>query len=272
MVLSEDFNKRMRQLSGVEKSTILSESIYLNEISLKDIKIPEKYIKDELNPDIWDDLKLKPEVRSAILKIVREFYKFLDLGIKIKKIRLLGGNANYNWTNKSDIDVHLFFDLSKIDKDQKFIEDFIYDRQSIWKQKHDIKINGYAVELYPQDINSKFYSAGVYDIANNKWEKQPIKQDLEIDKDSLKKKIVLIADQIENLDLDKESSPREIYLKSEKLKEKIKDMRSGGLEKGGEFSIENLAFKYLRNEGYIEKLMNLSNKAFDQDLTLNKNK
>jgi hypothetical protein len=48
-------------------------------------------------------------------------------------------------------------------------------------------------------------------------------------------------------------------------------MRKSGLEKGGEFSIENLTFKYLRNNGHIGNLMKLRRDAIDKKLSLEKN-
>ena len=40
------------------------------------------------------------------------------------------------------------------------------------------------------------------------------------------------------------------------FKEKLKNYRTAGLEKGGEFSYENLTFKFLRRNGYIDKIFN----------------
>jgi hypothetical protein len=39
-------------------------------------------------------------------------------------------------------------------------------------------------------------------------------------------------------------------------------MRKEGLSRSGEFSVENLVFKKLRNEGYIEKIIELISKAY----------
>jgi hypothetical protein len=39
-------------------------------------------------------------------------------------------------------------------------------------------------------------------------------------------------------------------------------MRKEGLAENGEFSVGNLAFKKLRNEGYIEKIIELISKAY----------
>ena len=43
--------------------------------------------------------------------------------------------------------------------------------------------------------------------------------------------------------------------KLERLKDKIKKMRIAGLETGGEFSTENLAFKLLRRRGELNTLV-----------------
>ena len=56
--------------------------------------------------------------------------------------------------------------------------------------------------------------------------------------------------------------------KIEKFKEKLKKYRSSGLEKDGEFSYENLVFKFLRRNQYIDKLYNFKNKLMDKKLSL----
>ena len=40
------------------------------------------------------------------------------------------------------------------------------------------------------------------------------------------------------------------------------------LEKDGEFSYENLVFKFLRRNGYIDKLFNFKNKLMDKNLSI----
>ena len=53
-----------------------------------------------------------------------------------------------------------------------------------------------------------------------------------------------------------------------KIKERLKNFRQAGLDKDGEYSLENLAFKDLRNTGYLEKLSNLKNSFIDKTLSL----
>jgi len=57
-------------------------------------------------------------------------------------------------------------------------------------------------------------------------------------------------------------------LNSMRLKEKIKNFRKGGLEKGGEFSSENLSFKVLRRNGYLEKLGDIYTSSYDSIMSI----
>ena len=52
------------------------------------------------------------------------------------------------------------------------------------------------------------------------------------------------------------------------IKDKIAKMRKNGLEATGEFGVENLAFKVLRNLGYIEKLITAYHQTQDRELSL----
>ena len=65
-----------------------------------------------------------------------------------------------------------------------------------------------------------------------------------------------------------ELPPSDILEMIDKVKNKLKKFRSCGLEKGGEFSYENLAFKFLRRSGYLKKLFKLKNKLVDVELSL----
>ena len=54
------------------------------------------------------------------------------------------------------------------------------------------------------------------------------------------------------------------------LKEQIRKMRAAGVQKGGEFSIENLVFKELRNKGYLDKLSKYVLQVEDKTFSLKK--
>jgi hypothetical protein len=52
------------------------------------------------------------------------------------------------------------------------------------------------------------------------------------------------------------------------VKLKLKQFRQSGLEKGGEYSYENLTFKLLRRNGYIEKLMDIKKGIKNKKLSI----
>ena len=53
-----------------------------------------------------------------------------------------------------------------------------------------------------------------------------------------------------------------------KIKDKLKKFRKTGLSQDGEYSYENLTFKYLRRNGYIKKLIDLKTKITDKELSI----
>ena len=70
-------------------------------------------IHDQLNPTFWDGEMLRPKVRSQLKKIAMAWvdYVGIDKG-GIEDILLLGGNAGYNYTKYSDLDLHVVPELN----------------------------------------------------------------------------------------------------------------------------------------------------------------
>jgi hypothetical protein len=242
----------------------------LTEIRADDIVIPKKFIKSELNPVIWDKGKdfysLKSEVREKLLEIAQKFYESLEIDTIYDDIYFVGSMASYNWTEQSDIDLHLLLDYSKVNKNTDLVEKYFDVKKRYWNDNHEIKIHGFDVELGCQDKTVELHSKAVFSIKDNKWLSKPDNDSFLIDKQALKTKIAGLVSQIEKLEKIKENE-KTIQVAS-KIKDRLKKMRKSGLEKGGEFSIENLAFKYLRNHGYIGKVMNIKRDATDKKLSL----
>ena len=74
----------------------------------------DDFYKKELNPSFWTGDKFDQDIREKLLSIAQDFYKTLSLDIPIADIQLTGSLANYNWTDKSDLDVHILIDFTKI--------------------------------------------------------------------------------------------------------------------------------------------------------------
>ena len=67
---------------------------------------------ETLNPKLFNDKKkLDPEVWQTLNKIGKEWASFANIpAAAIKDVIVVGGNANYNYTKHSDIDLHLVVD------------------------------------------------------------------------------------------------------------------------------------------------------------------
>ena len=218
-------------------------------------------IHDTLNKHIWDELQLKEEVREKLLKISQAFLDFLKIDTEIKDVRLTGSLANYNYSKYSDLDLHIVLDFSEVDENLELVSEYLRSKKKIWNDLHDIKIKGYEVEVYPENINEKHFSTGVYSVLNDEWIEQPEKDiDKHLDVQTIVDKVESLVDKIEDASGDLE--------KLKKAKEKIINMRKAGLEEGGEYSIENLAFKVLRRGGYIGDLNQQINKIYDDQMSL----
>lgn len=207
---------------------------------------------DELNPAIWSDNKLKPEIHEKLLEIAKAFIDYLEIEIDVEDITLTGSLANYNYTKYSDFDLHILTDYNEYDADLDLLKDYFNAKKTIWNTTRDITIKGYDVELYVQDISEPHHSTGVYSLKNNEWITEPkaTKTKEEIDLNLIAKKKRAMLDIINYA-----VSPECDVECAEKQKEKFMNLRKAGLEKGGEYAPENLAFKELRRSGDVERLI-----------------
>lgn len=231
-------------------------------------------IQDELNSKIWniseDGSKMKPEIREKLLEIAYEFIKFLDVDVFVEDIEMTGSLSNYNWSEYSDVDLHLIIDFEQFPKENRELYQKLFTlKKALFNDSHDIKIKNYDVELYAQDSKEPHESTGVYSILYDEWVKEPKKQDISIDKVAIEKKAKQWMDMINTVIENSEDEDLETAINLiGKLKEKLKKFRKAGLDKKGEYSNENLVFKYLRRNGYIEKLFDFQNEIMDKKLSL----
>jgi hypothetical protein len=240
------------------------------------------YLQDELNPEIWEipnekymgdpeaqDYKLKPEIKNRLLKVGQLFIDYLDTDLYIHDIIFVGSLVGYNWSEFSDFDLHIVIDLDEAKKNRELYEEIFRLKKTIFNAAHDILIKGYETELYVQDLNEKNESQGVYSILKNKWIKIPKKSNFKIDEKKLKNKIQQWIDIIDGVLENAQDEDIEDAVKLvKKYREKLRKYRTCGLKKEGEYSYENLVFKYLRRNGYIGKLEDFKNKFVDKKLSL----
>ena len=227
--------------------------------------------RDELNPKVWDNNDtLNKEVREKLLAVATEFIDFLGVPILVEDIIFTGSLANYNWSKYSDVDLHVVADFNQFSDDLlPLYQELFKVKKTLFNTDHDIKIFGYDVELYVQDSNEAHFSSGVYSVLNDEWDNKPKKENVKIDKNLIRQKSNQWMEIIDTaLDAASDVTADDAREILKKCKNKLKKYRTCGLEKEGEYSDENLVFKVLRRNGYIEKLMNFENDVVDKELSL----
>jgi predicted nucleotidyltransferase len=207
---------------------------------------------NELNPKLWtSDQTMPNKVRNGFLKIANAFYEFLEIDTHIIDIVLIGSNANYNWTDNSDIDIHVVVNYLEIGSNLFLVENYLHAKKSIWSSKYPLKYKGMDIELYAQDSNQDLHgSVGIFSLTKNKWIHKPSADVISIDDELIQQKAQPYEYEIDRLSMQDPNIDKKI----KQLLVKLQNLRKIGLDAAGEYSVENLAFKHLRNKGLIDRL------------------
>lgn len=217
----------------------------------------------ELNPKLWDGMKLKSEVRQKLLQIVKEFIRFCDIpDFDPEIVYMTGSLCAYNYTSGSDIDVHVKLNFKDFECPE-IVEQMFDAKRDVFTDKFDITIYGFPVEVYVQDITDENIAAGEYDLLKDKWLEKPQYSPPDINGREIKQKSASLRRKIAKVVGDEVG-----YKEAKGLMKRIKAWRKAALEEGGEFSSENLVFKALRKDGTIAKLLDYIKSVKSAELSL----
>jgi len=226
--------------------------------------------KDSLSDQIFEgsDGKffMRDDIRKRLIEISNNFIESFGVKFFIHDVILTGSLSNYNWSQYSDVDLHILIDFDETEHPMDLVKEFFDAKERVWNEKHDIKIKGFDVEVYVQDVKQEHISSGVYSILHNKWLIEPEKNKPNIDDRMILQKGEHYAKQIDSLI--KKSNKTNILQMIDDFRKKIKTFRQSGLEQGGEYSYENLTFKLLRRNGYFGKLIKLKKDITDKKLSV----
>lgn len=235
----------------------------MNLRDIEDFKLSDAVkFHDTLNPALFSDDRLHPDVRKRMLEIAQDFVDHLGIDdIKVQDITLSGSNAAFTYTPHSDVDIHLIVDMDQFNNDEVYRELF-NSKKVLYNDAHDIKIHGYDVELYVQDAAEPVKSLGEYSIKNDRWIKYPGKTRANLDQRAVREKFAKLV-QLSQMALSSDQ-----YEHVDNLLDTLKRYRQAGLDEHGEFGPENLAYKALRSQGIIQQLYDRRDQIHSDQLTL----
>ena len=247
------------------------------EVEPDEIDLSSFDLEDTLNKDIWDSNdKLNSRIRLKLLDIADDFFNSLEVNfVKPIDVILTGSLCSYNWSEFSDIDLHIVVNFNEISENIDFVKEYFDSKKNEWNNEHkDLKIYDYPIELYVQNIDEYTNSNGVYSLEKNSWIKKPSIDNLhEIDNNSseeIKKIASIIMTRIDDYFLYFDENNNDLhkleilYKAISNLSHKLKRYRQKGLSKEGESSIPNVVYKLLRRNLYLEDLWELKNKIYDK--------
>lgn len=230
--------------------------------------------QESLNPQVWINNKINSRVRLRLMDIGDDFFNSLNIDwVKPLDILLTGSMANYNWSKYSDFDLHILIDFKDVDENVDFVHEYFTSKKKIWNEQHEqLKIYGYPVEVYAQDINENLLSNGIYSLYQNKWIIEPEKDNIKAlgrEKFIIKQKAIDTMKKIDALydkamDFSLQSDSDKVLNQIAKLISIIKGIRKNSLQRYGEMAPGNIFFKILRRTGYMEKLLKAKTIAYDR--------
>lgn len=216
-------------------------------------------IHDQLNPLLWRDDQLDPEIKQALLKIARSFWKFVSVPVTVLDVTVTGSQTGYTYTDQSDLDLHIIVRYQDVACDQP-VEELFKTKRDLWRERHTITVKGIPVECYVED-QAEPVKGGSYSLLRNQWIQRPTRVP-DLEETDLEKTaqawITVIAAAVHSRDSDQ----------LKQIKQLLKLYRQQGLERQGELGRANLVFKSLRNTGVLELLLKAERVLHDRQLSL----
>lgn len=242
------------------------ESVNISQIPVSAL---EYEMHEDLNPDIWTDRTLDDDVRDKLLSVAEDFYESTGFTAPIQDIILTGSMANYNYHDKSDLDVHIVINYTDENSNTNLVRNAATAMKWKWNQQHNITIAGHDVEVYIQDAAEPHTASGIYSLQDNKWLVEPKVKQINTSESDVAKKVDEIVWQVDDLEQRIEEANDEdlaaLMSEIDEVRYRALHLRKDAFESGeDEFSVGALSFKELRNNGTIERLITLETKLYDK--------
>ena len=218
--------------------------------------------KRGLSPKVWDGDKLRPEIARALARVARRFLEELELKLDVEDVIITGSYAGQTWGPGSDLDLHIIADMSS-SEDPEALQRATKLAKFKWEEEHDVTIKGIPVEVYVEDIDEDPPEVtGRWSIAGKRWLLEPPEGSASFDESKVVKKVMDFREVIRRARSERSEGSLISAMK------RITKMRRAGLERGGELSGENLAYRVLRRTGELQQAWDEIHDIIDRDLSI----
>ena len=219
-------------------------------------------VHETLNPKLFGkDMHLLPEVRAKLIEIVKYFEEYIEVPLDVCDVQLVGSNVSYNYTSKSDLDVHLIANFEHQGAKPEILQSLYDIKKSDFNKTFDIKLKGIEVELYIQDVNSMAQSNGIYSLCDDEWVKEP-KPLKSATKHNTEKELEKWRDIIKSAITRNNSDTIKRTLNTLYL------IRHNSIAVEGEYGKGNQLFKDIRSEGLLQRLKDAEHQSASKELSL----
>lgn len=221
---------------------------------------------DTLNQAIWDGDNLKEDVKGAIREIVQKYVEDSEILCMndIIDIELLGSNASYNYTQYSDLDIHLVVNMEALSSDPTLVQIACNAEKALFNKAYSFMVKGVEVELYVEDVKAATASNGIYSITKDEWIKKPEPIDIPDFIEDDEYLTILDNWMIRAKNALNDTSSIEI----QQFINDLYNLRRLSIMTDGEYGKGNLVFKEIRNAGLLQELKDKVNDLTSRELSL----
>ena len=224
---------------------------------------------EDMSQVLWQGMQLKEEVGDLLMQVASDFMDSLDLDVSMEDLYIVGSMASLNYSEYSDIDLHIILDFGDVSADKELLRKYFYLAKSKWNKTRKVMVGGHDVEVYVEDVNDERLPTATYSVMRKEWINQPSKSSLEIDYQGVTKKVTEKMNEVDELqNIFEDGQYKEAYEFGVELRQKLKRFRQAGLDKRGEYSNENLAFKLLRRSGALDRVNDYIKSSYAEMVSL----
>ena len=207
-----------------------------------------------LDPRLWQDDTLRPEVRQRVLDVTGQLFADLKLkDVRIKSVEVRGSNVSYEYDNAADFGVRVFLDTSAYKGNIDDLAARVKTYNAFIEVKHEGQILLYGI---PLEVN--FYvirtsrldpvkGVGHYSITGDRWMEPPAVQDSKFDRDQMLSDIEGFTGTYNALVRAYFAGKRGFDCGQwQDFSKTLGDYRNAGIDKSGTRSTENLVYRLMR--------------------------